>query len=357
MILNNNETILGEYTMTIRKYFSVLLLLIIPLLLNVDTIYAGSENRVGTSGAMELMIPVGSRGSAMSGSVNALVSGVEAIYWNPAGVVNQKGVEAMFSSLSYIADIKMNYFAISSNFGDAGTMAFSLRSLNFGDIPVTTVNLPEGTGGTYSPNYITGGLTYSRAFTDRIHGGITVKMISEKIVRTSAYGVAFDVGVQYISKETGLKLGVVLKNLGPNMTFDGPDLESFVNIPGQDPGSRQRALRLPGSEFELPSTLEIGLGYEYKLADQHMLTLAGDFQNTNFGNDEYRLGAEYGFNDIFYARAGYMVAQNQDNNIYGPTFGVGLNIPVEGSSIIFDYAYRHAKYFDANQWFTVKVAF
>ncbi|MBI4811031.1 MAG: PorV/PorQ family protein [Ignavibacteriales bacterium] len=343
--------------MKIRKYFSVLLLLLIPLLINVDMTYGGSEKRTGTAGAMELLIPVGSRGSALAGAINSLASGVEAIHWNPAGVANQKGVEAMFSTLTYIADIRLNYFAVTSRFGDFGTFGISLRSLDFGEIPITTVSLPEGTGGTYSPNYITGGLTYSREFTDRIHGGVTVKIISEKIVRTSAYGVAFDFGVQYISKESGIKLGVALKNLGPGMTFDGPDLESFVSIPGQEEGSRQRALRLPGSEFELPSTLEIGLGYDYKVADQHMLTFAGDFQNTNFGNDEYRLGAEYGYNDLFFARGGYMMTQNQDDNIYGPTFGFGINIPVEGSTIIFDYAYRHADYFDANQWFTVKVVF
>ncbi|MBI5476053.1 MAG: PorV/PorQ family protein [Ignavibacteriales bacterium] len=340
-----------------RNYITVVLLLLVPLMLTVDLAYSGSETRVGTAGASEIIIPVGSRGSALSGSINALASGVEAIYWNPAGVSNQGSVEAMFSSLSYIADIKLNYFAISSSFGDAGTFGFAIRSLSFGDIPITTTALPEGTGGTYSPNFITGSLTYSRAFTDRIHGGFTVKMISENIVRTSAVGVAFDFGVQYISKDIGLKLGVAMKNLGPNMTYDGPDMESFVSIPGQEPGSRQRALRLPGASFELPSTLEIGLGYDYKVADQHMLTFAGDFQNTNFGNDEYRMGVEYGFNNMFFVRGGYMLfGKTNDDNIYGPTFGAGINIPVEGSTIILDYAYRHAKYFDANQWFTIKLA-
>jgi hypothetical protein len=355
MIMNEYYT--GEFKMKKRNYITVILLLLVPIILTVDLAYGGSDKRAGTAGASEIIIPVGSRGSSLAGSTNALASGVEAIYWNPAGVSNQGGVEAMFSSLSYIADIKLNYFAISSSFGDVGTFGFAIRSLSFGDIPITTTTLPEGTGGNYSPNYITGSLTYSRAFTDRIHGGFTVKMISEKIIRTSAYGVAFDFGVQYLSKDIGLKLGVAMKNIGPSMVYDGPDLESFVNIPGQEPGARQRALRLPSAEFELPSTLEIGLGYDYKVADEHMLTFAGDFQNTNFGNDEYRFGVEYGFNNMFFVRGGYMIyGQNNEDNIYGPTFGAGINIPVEGSTIIFDYAYRHAEYFNANQWFTVKFA-
>lgn len=331
-----------------------LVLALLLVIVSVQSVFAGSENRKGSAGAMELLLPVGSRGSALSGSLNAVATGVEAIHWNPAGMVRAKGVEAMFSTMRYIADIKLNYFAVATNFGDAGSFGFSIRTLDFGDIPITTTDAPDGTGGFYSPNFITGGITYARAFTDRIHGGVTMKLVSERIVHTSAAGMALDFGVQYVSKETGLNLGVTLKNLGPEMRFDGENLESFVDIPGQEPGSRPRALRLPGAAFDLPSTLEIGLGYNYKMNDQNDLQFLGDFQNTNFGNDEYRLGLEYGWNDQIYVRGGYMFSQNQDENIYGPTFGVGFDIPVEGASIMFDYAYRQVDFFDANQWFTVK---
>jgi hypothetical protein len=329
-------------------------LALLLVLVGVQSVFAGSENRKGSAGAMELLLPVGSRGSALSGSLNAVATGVEAIHWNPAGMVRSNGVEAMFSTMKYLADIKVNYFAVATNFGDAGSFGFAIRSVDFGDIPITTTDAPEGTGGNFSPNFITGSVTYARAFTDRIHGGVTAKLVSERVIHTTAAGLAFDFGVQYVSKETGLNLGVTLKNLGPQMRFDGPDLESFVPVPGQEPGSRPRALRLPGAEFELPSTLEIGLGYNYRMNDDNALAFMGDFQNTNFGNDEYRLGAEYAWNNQLFIRGGYMMSQNQEDNIYGPTFGVGFNIPVEGASIMFDYAYRQVDFFDANQWFTVK---
>jgi hypothetical protein len=340
--------------MNIKKELFAYLLILLMLAVCVIPTYAGSERRVGTSGATELTIPVGSRGSALSGSVNAVASGVEAIYWNPAGLAKSKGVEAMFSSLAYIADIRLNYFAVTSNFGDVGTVGLSLRTLDFGDIQETTELLPEGTGGTFSPNYITIGLSYSRSFTDRIFGGFSAKIINEKILQTSASGIAFDFGVQYVSS-MGIKLGVTLKNLGPNMTFDGPDLESFANISGQEAGARQRALRLPGASFELPSTLEIGVGYDYRADDDNLVTVTGTFQNTNFGNDEFRAGVEYSYRDMFFVRAGGMRTQNNEDNIYGPTFGAGVSMPIEGATIMFDYAYRQAEFFDANQWFTLKV--
>jgi|WetSurMetagenome_2_1015567.scaffolds.fasta_scaffold38909_2 hypothetical protein len=321
--------------------------------------WAGNPGRQGAAGATELLIPVGSRATALSGSMLAMVSGVDAIHWNPAGMVrSNSGVEVMFSNLQYIADINLNYLGIATKVGDVGSFGFYIRSLDFGDIPVTTVENPEGTGTTYSPTFLSGGITFSRAFTDRIYGGATVKWVSETIERTSASGVAFDLGVQYFS-EVGLKLGVTLKNLGPEMSFDGADMEYFVAIPGQEPGSRTRPLKLSGATFELPSTLEIGAGYDYKVSEQSSIALSGSFQNSNFGSDAFRIGAEFSFQNQLFLRGGYslLTENNTDNNIYGPTVGAGVKLPVEGAAISFDYAYRVTDFFDANQWFTLTVGF
>ena len=55
------------------------------LALAVTSAWAGSDERKGTSGAAELTIPVGPRGSAMGASVASNIVGAEAIFWNPAG--------------------------------------------------------------------------------------------------------------------------------------------------------------------------------------------------------------------------------------------------------------------------------
>ena len=340
-----------------RKIFIFVLLLTMTFSMLVPGIvYAGNDTRRGTAGATELLIPVGARGTALSGAMNAFASGVEAIYWNPAGIARSPSTEAMFSSSTYIADIKLNYVGVVANFGDLGAFALSMRSLNFGDIPVTTVENPEGTGGTYSPSYLTFSLSYSHEFTDRIYGGFTAKLVSEKIVRSSANGFAFDVGVQYLSV-TGLRLGIALKNLGFGMQFDGPDLEYFTSIPGQESGSRARSLRLPSASFEFPSTLEIGAGYQYDVNEQHSLMLVGNFQNANFAGDEFRLGLEYAFDKMLFLRGGIMQSQVQDDNIFGPTFGFGVKLPVGGTNLDFDYAYRKTDFFSGSQWFSVMVGF
>src|SRR5438128_2487144 len=77
--------------------------------------FAGRGDKAGTAAASELLIPVGAQSVALGGSEMASVSGIEVIYWNPAGLArSEKGANAMFSHMSYIADIGVEYFAVSS---------------------------------------------------------------------------------------------------------------------------------------------------------------------------------------------------------------------------------------------------
>ena len=69
--------------------------------------------------------------------------------------------------------------------------------MDFGDIPITTNNFPDGTGRDYSPSYMVAALTYSKTISDRISIGTNFKLVSEKMVNSSANGLALDFGVQY----------------------------------------------------------------------------------------------------------------------------------------------------------------
>ena len=159
--------------------------------------YAGDPSRKGTTGAEELLIPVGARSIATGGAFLSNVTGLEALYYNPAGFSQTKGTEAMFSFMTYIADIKINYFAIGTNLTDLGSIALSVKTLNFGNIPVTTVDAPDGNGSTYSPGYLTAGISFAKIITDRVSVGVNAKIINETITDVSATGFALDFGVQY----------------------------------------------------------------------------------------------------------------------------------------------------------------
>ena len=120
-----------------------------------------SNDRIGTAAATELLIPVGARDMAMGGSGLAISSGIDALHWNPAGLARMTGAaEGIFSSMSYIADINVNYGAIGLHFEGFGTVGFSVKALDFGDIPVTTVDDPEGIAGrTFAPSFVVVGFS------------------------------------------------------------------------------------------------------------------------------------------------------------------------------------------------------
>lgn len=333
---------------------------VLMLFLAVNLI-AGGGKRNGTSGAEELLIPVSARGTAMGGSYLAGLTGVGSVFYNPAGLaVANGGTEAMFSYMSYIADINYEYAGVGVNFESFGSLGFNVRNLDFGDIPETTVENPYGTGSTFSPRYVTIGVTYSNHLTDRIRVGVTFNFVTQQIERTSASGIAVDAGVQYdnLGGVEGLQFGLVLKNLGAGMKFAGSDL---IRQATETTGNRGiENFTIDAATFELPSQLEMGLAYATKFADTYSMVLAASFQNNSFSNDEYHFGAEFGFNDLLYVRGGYVYvseqSDNEDQNIFGPTFGAGIHIN-SGIDITVDYAYRWVRYFDANHMVTVKFGF
>ncbi|MGH7452924.1 MAG: hypothetical protein ACRENG_16365, partial [bacterium] len=80
---------------------SLLLAAVFLTAINAD---AGTGKRRGTAGALELLLPVGSRGTALGGNFIASISGVEAMHWNPAGVAaSPYRAELMASHFRYIA--------------------------------------------------------------------------------------------------------------------------------------------------------------------------------------------------------------------------------------------------------------
>lgn len=334
------------------------ILLIIAAMAVATSTFAGDVDRKGTNGAEELLIPVGARGIATGGAFIANLTGLESLYYNPAGLDVVPRTEAMFSYISYLADINISYFAIGASLGDIGSVAFELKSFDFGDIPITTVQNPDGTGQNYSPTFITIGLVYSKVLTDRISIGTNFKFLTETIQNTSATGFAVDAGVQYRFTET-LMIGAAVKNIGTNMQFSGENLVDRANIPGSVIGSTQGTYQIVSETFIIPSYFELSATYLFNFNEQNNLALATSFLANNQSEDLLNVGLEYGFSNTFFARGGYnYLLENSSNAVFGFAVGAGINYNAGDLSIIFDYAYRDVQDFPtANHIFTVKLGF
>lgn len=340
-----------------RALFGVLGLL---LMLNADALAGGGRDRAGTSAAPHLLIPVGARGTALSGAGMATISGIDAAFWNPAGLARSAyNADLVFSHMAYIADMNLEYVAGAVKFGNFGSLGFSVKSLIVGDINVTTEDQPDGTGEILSPNYLTIGAHYSKVLSDRVSVGFTTKIISESFQSVGSNGVAFDAGVQYraIAGLEGLSIGVVLKDFGPAMTYGGSGLLRRGEVPGvRRPPS---LVRIEAQPSELPTTLEIGTSYRYSLGETSMLDLSGVFQNNNFADNEFRFGAEWSLEDFVFLRGGYTIADEDDANpfIFGLTLGAGVSIQAGEMDLNIDYAFRNVDFLDNNHIFSLHLGF
>lgn len=324
--------------------------LFIVSILVVSMAFGGTGKSVGTYGALELTIPTGAKGIALSESNMAVISGADAMFYNPAGIAKLgTNMEAQFSQLNYLADIKVSYGSFVAKVGN-NALGLSAKTLNFGDILKTTADDPNGYQSQYfSPKYITVSASLARLFFDRVAFGATFKVISETFLQTSATGGALDMGVQYKADGIPLSIGVALKNIGVKMKFAGSDLEQKLDPLDSETGTIAESFAAVAQGFEIPASLDIGLTYNL----MNMINIHGVFKNNSFGFNEYRLGADYSLKtDALNAWVGggtslYIVDDNTDDwadaitkNPFGVSFGAGVNLPISTFNFGLEYGYK-----------------
>ncbi len=340
------------------KLLNGVIWIVLVLFLASLPVYAGDADRIGTAAGTQVLVPVGARDLAMAGSDIVFTKGTDAIYWNPAGLSNMtQHAAGMFSTVNIFGDIRVNYLAVGAGMGKLGHIGFSIKAFDFGDIPLTTIEDMDGSNGrTFSPTFSTIGLTYSNKLTSTINVGITTKLIYESAPRVSATAVAFDIGLQYknLAGIKGVSFGVVAKNIGSNMQYHGTGLMQQVKVDG-----RNEFMRRGAAKDELPTSLELGLSYNYKVMEDNSIIVSGVFRNNNVQNDEFRFGMEYNYKNFIMLRGGYLYMVNtpSEDVVYSFSLGAGLQYKLGNTMLGIDYAFRNVQYFDASNMFTLHIGF
>ena len=337
------------------------------------TTFAGTVKSRGTAGATQLSVPVGAHGIALNGANLATVSGVDALYFNPAGASNfDKSFETVVADMSYLGGINVNYVALVGNTGKAGVFGFSVKTFDFGDIPVTSAENTEGTGETFSPDFMTVGATWSKALADRMRVGANLKFVQERILSTSASGFGVDMGVQYSFSNRPIKIGVMLSNLGSKMQYAGSDLEQKLSPDESEDGTKNESFQIVSEGFEIPAELNMSVSYEVI----PNLSLMASFNNNSFTTNQTSLGGEYnlafGTSSVWVGGAVALgsVDDEQPDDIssgdwteytgsnFGATFGAGINYPIGGMVVSLEMAQRTVvDYFENNMVYSIKIAF
>lgn len=283
--------------------------------------FAGNDDRIGSAGATELLINPWARGSAFGDAGIACGIGLGSVHTNIAGLAFTNKTEIMFDRTSWIGSgTTINAAGIAQRINESTVFSVAIMSMGFGDIEITTVDLPEGGIGTFAPKYNNFNVGIAKEFSNSIYGGFNLKVISESIANVKGTGVAFDAGIRYVTgEEDNIKFGITLKNVGPTMSFRGDGLALQVMYP--ESGETATLEQRPAT-FEMPSMLGIGASYDFNFTETSKLTLAGAFSANSFSPDQFKLGLDYGIEidqAAFHLMAGYVY----EKGIFSPEFNYG----------------------------------
>jgi hypothetical protein len=321
-----------------------------------SSLFAGNEDRIGSAGASHLLINPWARGSAMGDAGIANMNGLEATFTNVAGLAFTDKTQIKFNYSNWMgnAGISLNSAGFAQRISESSVFSVSVQSLNYGDIPITTVANPEGNIGFFSPRANIFNVAYAKEFSSSISGGINFKVISENISNMKATGVAIDAGIRYVTGEQDqIKFGIALKNVGPVMKYKGDGLAQQVSYVST---GFIGSLENRSATYEMPSLLSIGGSYDFIFTETNKLNVAFAFTANSFSKDQFRLGLDYGMTTdkmAFNLRGGYIYekglysAENRSNALLGPTAGFSIDALVgkSKSALGLEYCARFAGVF------------
>jgi hypothetical protein len=292
------------------------------------------QAKVGTSGFQFLQIGVSARAVAMGESFIAEGTDASALFYNPGAVDRIGHREAMFTYISYPADITYNYGAavwpLRGSIG--GTVGLQVMALTMDDMPVTTPDYSNGTGETFTAGDFAMGLTYSRSLTDRFSIGATFKFISEYLDDVTSNVWAVDIGTYYETGFKSLRVGMAIMNFGPDGEFISDDVP-------------------------MPVDFRFGVAMDLLNSPGHMATVSLTGIHPNDQEEQFTTGVEYTFNRLLSLRMGHRFNNDLGDFPAGLSAGAGLSVPIGTFRGKVDYAYTDMGYLETVHRFTVGFEF
>ena len=295
------------------------------------SLYAGGP---GSTGAVELKIPVGPRAIAMGQAFVAVADDVNAVYWNPAGLNQLGGAEITAQYDVFIETVRYQYLAIGTKLSKEAALGISGKLLSTGsENEIDSGGNP--TGNTFSESYMDIDLSGAYRLNYYLDIGLTAKYISKSLAGSNASSFAADLGMLYRTPIPHLTAGFNIQNIGPGMKFD---------------------------QVEDPLPLNFKIGVAYRMFDDNF-TIAYD---TNIPVDNAvaaSLGGEYWYKDTLVGRFGYQFQGAIDQNQVGIGgkaglyLGAGVKIAFFKNYLGLDYAWTDVGFLGSNHHFSLDFYF
>lgn len=323
-----------------------LLFIVIPMLVNAQA-FRNYSNEF-------LNIGVDAAALGMSKSVVATSNDVNAIYWNPAGLVNIEDYQGSLMHASYFAGIaNYNYAAFAMPLDGESALGFSIIRFGVDDI-LNTTELIDSQGNIdfnrislFSAVDYAFNIAYARnlIFKD-IYFGVNAKIVRRIIGDfASSWGVGLDAGIQF--ERNDWKVGLMIRDITTTYNVWNINQEEFAKIQNAIPGQNQE---LPESTEITKPKVQFGVAKKFKigrffnLLSEIDLNLrfaqTNDLISTKFASIDPAIGFQLDYENFVFLRAGVGNFQNttefdgSKSLSLQPNFGVGFTY----NGIQVDYA-------------------
>ncbi|MDD4858391.1 MAG: PorV/PorQ family protein [Candidatus Krumholzibacteria bacterium] len=305
----------------------IVMMLLIPALASAST---KPFEKVGTYAAQFLKIAPTARAVGMGSAFTAVANDASALYWNPAGMVEQTRTQVTVNTVVWPADLSI-YFAgaIFSTPYLPGTFGITARALTMDPQEERTIYMPDGTDRYFDAGDMSFGLSYATYFTDRFSAGITSNFIHMGLADKSVETIAFDFGLIYRIGIRGMRLGMMVQSLGGEVDFD-------------DRSSK------------LPTLFKVGLSIDAYRSGANALLATGEFSHPADNKERMNVGMEYSFNQFFMLRGGYNIGYDSQKLAWG----VGFNLDTSQTSDIgLDYSWEDLGYLGTSHRFSLNFSY
>ena len=320
----------------VLKIHPVLFLLAISSFCNAQTVRNYSNEF--------LNIGVDAKGLGMSKAIVASTDGVNAGYWNPAGLVNVEDYQGALMYASYFAGIaNYNYAAFAMPIDKRSALGISLIRFGVDDILNTTELIDSQ--GNIDFNRISlfsavdYGLTFSYArnliFKD-LYLGINTKVIRRTIGDfANSWGFGLDAGIQYESGNW--RFGLMIRDITTTFNVWSIDDDAFATIQDAIPGQNRELpetteITKPKVQFGMARTFDIGR-YFHLLSELDLnlrFARTNDIISTGLASIDPALGFQLDYEHFVFLRAGlgnFQKTTEFDGSkslSIQPNFGVGF---------------------------------
>ncbi len=291
--------------------------------------------RAGISAYQFLKIGAGGRGTAMGESFIAVTNDVSALYWNPAALTQFDNNQFIASHSAWLVDIQHEFLGGVYHLTSADAIGIAFSSLHLDDMQQTTETQPFGNGRYFTFGDIAIAGTYSRKMTEQFSTGITIRYVEETLDVLKMRSWLFDLGTYYHTGIGTSRFAVVVSNFGDNAFPEGT-----VEVLG---GKKYSTFQ----SFSPPTLFKMGFAFEPYQTDMERLTTSIQLNHPNDNAENFRLGAEFAWNNTLFLRAGLKrtfgqpIFGDDGTNAEDYTAGVGFFAPVAFMNVNVDYSFAH----------------